>query len=142
MSIYRPPVSLSAKSLSILKNVLELSKLEHVLLAYDAVTFYSYVTCLVYNEHSDNYFRRDVFNKLDRLLDITPKMKVLEGYNMIRRCFDQGVKGKVDKLYTLAKRGAYHIVRKKEEEKRNKITNKYNAFWSSFKDKAGKDIQL
>ena len=58
-------LTLGPKTKALLKNLMELRQLLYVLHSFDCVTFYSFLTSLLYNENSDNYFRKDIFNRLN-----------------------------------------------------------------------------
>jgi hypothetical protein len=95
-------LTLGPKTKALLKNLMELRQLLYVLHSFDCVTFYSFLTSLLYNENSDNYFRKDIFNRLDRTLNITPDMPILSSFSIFR-CSDQATLALITRLQTLAK---------------------------------------
>jgi hypothetical protein len=64
-------MTLGPKAKAQIKNILELRKLLWVLLNFDCVSVYNYLSCLLYNENSDNTFRKEIHNKLDRVIGIS-----------------------------------------------------------------------
>ena len=64
--------------------MLEIRKLLWVLLNFDCVTFYNFLSCLLYNDNSDNYFWKDVYNKIDKVLKISHELHQINTYSIFK----------------------------------------------------------
>lgn len=103
-------LSMGLKAKALIKNVLELRKLQWMVCNFDSVTFYNYLTSLLYNEMSDNNFRRELYNKIDRVLKIGNDIAEIGSYSIFKSC-SQHVIDKVEHLKYLSKQRVYTFVK-------------------------------